>query len=76
MNTKAIIAGTLLTALSTALVAGQSAIAGQDTDQGVYAELSAKSQSVMMEKVTYSAPSKSTISAELDAELFPQGEGQ
>ncbi len=72
MNTKAIIASTLLTAL----FAGQSAIAGQDKDTGVYAELSAKNHTVVMEKVNYSATSESTISAELDAELFPQGEGQ
>ncbi|WP_299876948.1 hypothetical protein [uncultured Cocleimonas sp.] len=72
MNTKAIIASTLLTAV----FAGQSAIAGQNIEGSVYAELSAKSQSVMMEKVNYSAADKSTISAELDAELFPQGEGQ
>ena len=52
IKTKAIIASTLLTAL----FAGQSAIAGQDTDQGVYAELSAKSQTVMTDKVRYDAP--------------------
>ena len=74
MNTKAkaIVASSLLTAL----FAGQSAIAGQDNDNGVYAELSAKNQTVMMEKVNYSASSESSLSAELDAELFPQGEGQ
>ncbi len=72
MNTKAIIASTLLTAV----FAGQSAIAGQNNDNGVFAELSGKSQTVMMDKVNYSTSSESTISAELDAELFPQGEGQ
>ena len=51
-KTKAIIAGTLLTAL----FAGQSAIAGQDNDQGVYAELSAKSETVMTDKVRYETP--------------------
>ncbi|WP_299877367.1 hypothetical protein [uncultured Cocleimonas sp.] len=52
MNTKAIIAATLLTAL----VAGQSAIAGQDTDNGVFATAAA-SESTMVQKVNYQAPS-------------------
>ena len=56
MNTKAIIASTLLTALFTALVAGQSAIAGQDSDQGVFATNSAVTQSVATDKVRYDAP--------------------
>ena len=56
MNTKTIIAGTLLTALFTALVAGQSAFAGQDTDNGVFA-VPAASKSTMVQKVNYNAPS-------------------
>ena len=56
MNTKAIIAGTLLTALFTALVAGQSAFAGQNTDNGVFAAPAA-SESTMVQKVNYQAPS-------------------
>ena len=55
MNTKAIIASTLLTALSTALVVGQTATAGQDNDHGVFA--SATSESTMVQKVNYQAPS-------------------
>ena len=51
MNTKAIIAATLLTAL----FAGQSAIAGQDSDNGVFA--AATSESTMVQKVNYQAPS-------------------
>ncbi len=51
MNTKAIIAGTLLTAL----FAGQSAFAGQDTDNGVFAAPAA-SESTMVQKVNYQAP--------------------
>ena len=57
MNTKAIIAGTLLTALFTALVAGQSAYAGQDNDQGVFATNIEVTQSVSADKVNYDAPS-------------------
>ena len=56
MNTKAIIAGTLLTAL----FAGQSAYAGQDNDQSVYAQLTANTavtQSASADKVNYDAPS-------------------
>ncbi|GAA0408238.1 hypothetical protein GCM10009133_16000 [Cocleimonas flava] len=68
MNTKAIIASTLLT---TALIAGQSAIAGQNADGFFNTEASAQTT----DKVNYSAPN-AKISAELDAELFPQGEGQ
>ena len=68
MNTKVIIAGTLLTAL----FAGQSAIAGQDRDNGYYEATPTTSS----ERVNYSTSSEATISAELDAELFPQGEGQ
>ena len=59
MNTKAIIAGTLLTGLFTALVAGQSAFAGQDSDQSVYAELATNTtmtESVKNDKVRYDAP--------------------
>jgi len=56
MNTKAIIASTLLTGLFTALVAGQSAIAGQDTDQGVFATNTAMTESVMTDKVSYDTP--------------------
>ena len=52
MNTKAIIASTLLTAL----VAGQSAIAGQDTDQGVFATNTEMTESVTTDKVRYDAP--------------------
>ncbi|WP_299875610.1 hypothetical protein [uncultured Cocleimonas sp.] len=55
MNTKAIIAGTLLTAL----FAGQSAFAGQDTDETVFAELTANTavtQSASTDKVNYDAP--------------------
>ena len=53
MNTKAIIAGTLLTAL----FAGQSAIAGQDNNNGVFATNSAtSSESAMFQKVSYLAP--------------------
>ena len=51
MNTKAIIAGTLLTAL----FAGQSAIAGQNLDNGVFAAPAA-SESTMAQKVNYQAP--------------------
>ena len=71
MNTKAktILASTLLTAL----FAGQSAIAGQDIDGGYFA---AEATTEVTQKVNYSAPYESSISAELDAELFPQGEGQ
>ena len=57
MNTKAIIASTLLTALSTALVVGQTATAGQDNDHGVFAAASATSESTMVQKVNYQAPS-------------------
>ena len=57
MNTKAIIAVTLLTALFTALVAGQSAFAGQDNDQGVFATNTAVTQAVSADKVSYDAPS-------------------
>ena len=55
MNTKAkaILASTLLTAL----FAGQSAIAGQDNDHGVFAAASATSESTMVQKVNYQAPS-------------------
>ena len=70
MNIKAIIVGTILTAL----FAGQSAMAGRDTDQGVYA--AEETPATDAGKVNYSISSESTISAELDAELFPQGEGQ
>jgi len=52
MNTKAIIAGTLLTAL----FAGQSAFAGQDNDQGVFATDTAKTETVTTDKVRYDAP--------------------
>ena len=76
MNTKAIIASTFLTTL----FAGQSAIAGQNIDGGYFEAESASNHSTMMEKsmqkVNYSTASESSISAELDAELFPQGEGQ
>ncbi len=51
MNTKAIIASTLLTAL----FAGQSAIAGQNIDNGVFAAPAA-SESSMVQKVSYLAP--------------------
>ncbi|WP_299875607.1 hypothetical protein [uncultured Cocleimonas sp.] len=53
MNTKAIIAGTLLTAF----FAGQSAYAGQDNDQGVFATNIEVTQSVSADKVNYDAPS-------------------
>ena len=52
-KTKAILASTLLTAL----FAGQSAIAGQDIDHGVFAAASATSESTMVQKVNYQAPS-------------------
>ena len=51
MNTKVIIASTLLTAL----FAGQSAIAGQNIDNGVFAA-PATSESSMVQKVSYLAP--------------------
>ena len=51
-KTKAILASTLLTAL----FAGQSAIAGQDNDQGVFASDTAITESVMTDKVNYIAP--------------------
>ncbi|MEB8433231.1 hypothetical protein OO007_13415 [Cocleimonas sp. KMM 6892] len=57
MNTKAIIAGTLFTTLVTALVAGQSAFAGQDNDQGVFATNTQATQTVSADKVNYDAPS-------------------
>ena len=57
MNTKAIITSTLLTAL----FAGQSAIAGQDNDNSVFAANSAaSSESVMIQKVNYLAPTVDT----------------
>jgi len=56
MNTKAIISSTLLTALFTALVAGQTAIAGQATDQGVFATDTVITESVTTDKVNYDAP--------------------
>ncbi len=56
-KTKAILASTLLTAL----FAGQSAIAGQDIDNGVFAADTATTKSVMIQKVSYLAP---TIEAE------------
>ena len=55
MNTKAFIAGTLLTAL----FAGQSAFAGQASDQTVYAELTANTvvtDTASNDKVRYDAP--------------------
>ena len=54
MNTKttAILASTLLTAL----FASQSAIAGQDSDEGVFAELTANTVTVTTDKVRYEAP--------------------
>jgi len=51
-KTKAILASTLLTAL----FAGQSAIAGQDNDQGVFATNTAVTESAMTDKVRYDAP--------------------
>ena len=51
-KTKAILASTLLTAL----FAGQSAIAGQDTDGGVFAQLTANTETVTTDKVRYEAP--------------------
>ncbi len=51
-QTKAILASTLLTAL----FAGQSAIAGQDNDQGVFATDTAITESVTTDKVRYDAP--------------------
>ncbi|WP_299876951.1 hypothetical protein [uncultured Cocleimonas sp.] len=50
-KTKAILASTLLTAL----FAGQSAIAGQDNDQGVFATNTVVTESVMTDKVRYDA---------------------
>ena len=51
MNTKAIIASSLLMALFT----GQAAIAGQDNDIGVFA--APTPESTMVQKVNYQAPS-------------------
>ena len=51
-QTKVILASTLLTAL----FAGQSAIAGQDNDQGVFATDTAITESVTTDKVRYDAP--------------------
>ena len=51
-KTKAILASTLLTAL----FAGQTAIAGQDNDQGVFAADTAITESVTTDKVRYDAP--------------------
>ena len=51
-KTKAILASTLLTAL----FVGQSAIAGQDNDEGVFAQLTANTESVSTDKVNYIAP--------------------
>ena len=51
-QTKAFLASTLLTAL----FAGQSAIAGQDNDQGVFATDTAITESVTTDKVRYDAP--------------------
>ena len=57
MNTKAIIASTLLTAL----FAGQSAIAGQNIDNGAFvADSAVTSESVMIQKVSYLAPTVDT----------------
>ena len=52
MHTKAIIASTLLTTV----FASQSAIAGQDSDQGVFATNTAVTESVMTDKVNYETP--------------------
>ncbi len=51
-QTKAILASTLFAAL----FASQSAIAGQDNDQGVFAEDSAMTETVTNPKVRYDAP--------------------
>ena len=51
-KTKAILVSTLLTAL----FAGQTAIAGQDNDQGVFAADTAITESVTTDKVRYDAP--------------------
>ncbi len=59
-KTKAILASTLLTAL----FAGQSAIAGQDNDEGVFAELTANSESETIKKVNYLAPKVETQEVE------------
>ncbi|MEB8434078.1 hypothetical protein OO007_17695 [Cocleimonas sp. KMM 6892] len=59
MNTKAIITATLLSAL----FAGQTAFAGQDKDQTVFAELEAKtvvSNASSSDKVRYDAPTVDT----------------
>ena len=63
-KTKAIIASTLLTAL----FAGQSAIAGQDNDDGVFAQLTANTESVTFDKVNYLAPTVETEKAEVETE--------
>jgi len=55
MNTKAIIASTLLTVL----FASQSAIAGQDHDNGLFATDTVVTESVM-NKVSYLAPTVDT----------------
>ncbi len=64
-KTKALLASTLLTAV----FAGQSAIAGQDIDDGFLAAHTDTSS----ERVNYSIDT-SPISAELDTELFPNPE--
>ena len=51
-QTKAILASTLLTVL----FAGQTAIAGQDNDQGFFATETAITESVTTDKVRYDAP--------------------
>jgi len=51
-QTKAILASTLLTVL----FAGQTAIAGQDNDQGIFATDTAITESVTTDKVRYDAP--------------------
>ncbi|GAA0412766.1 hypothetical protein GCM10009133_21420 [Cocleimonas flava] len=68
MNTKAIIASTLFTAL----IAGQSAFAGQDNDQGVFATDTAVTQSTSADKVNYDAP-KFNGAQNLDNEVTVSG---
>ncbi len=55
-KTKVILASTLLTAL----FSGQSAIAGQDNDDGPFAELTENTESVTIKKMNYLAPTVET----------------
>ncbi len=52
IQTKAILASTLLTAI----FAGSTAIAGQDNDRGVFATDTAMTETISTQKVRYDAP--------------------